>query len=354
MLFYLKTHSSPQRAQSAGSSSMSFLVMESPKPRSSESGHVYAAALEMLDLTPIFILGCTASAKSAVAVSLARLMSESAELPSAEIVSADAYQVYRDLPILTAAPSESEQGGVPHHLIGCMSLAEHNDAAKHARAAQQSMLDIQDRGRRPIVTGGSGLYVKFISHGISEAPPSDASLRAQLEELSCEQLCERFAQIDPEGLAATATDNRRYLLRNLEMVIAGSKPLSHWRQNWTEPAIGRGWIISREVEDIDARIARRAGEMLDGALLEEVSNIQGIVISDTAQKTLGLSLIQSHLAAEISREELQQSLSLMTRRYAKRQRTWLRRESWLEQLDANEENPQEIAQKILAKLEHIL
>ena len=100
------------------------------------------------------------------------------QLGDAEIVSADAYQVYRELPILTAAPSAGERARVPHHLVGFMGVEENNDAALHARRALEAIRDIAARGRRAIVTGGSGLYVKFISHGISPAPPSDPALRA--------------------------------------------------------------------------------------------------------------------------------------------------------------------------------
>lgn len=277
---------------------------------------------------PIFILGPTGCGKSAVAVELAQ------RLGNAEIVSADAYQVYRALPILTAAPSAEEMAGVPHHLIGTMDVSENNDAATHARRAQACIADIQARGAIPIVTGGSGLYVKFISHGISPAPPSDPALRAELESLPAEEVVRRLQEADPEGAAATNLQNPRYVVRNLEIVLLGGKPLSYWRNNWQPQACGPGFCLTRDVAELDNRIAARAAHMLDHGAIEEVAALPG-ELSPTAEKTLGLSLIREHLSGSLGRTELTAALALATRQYAKRQRTWLRREPWATPLPCN-------------------
>lgn len=274
-------------------------------------------------LSPIFILGPTGCGKSAVAVALAQ------RLGAAEIVSADAYQIYKRMPVLTAAPSEEELAAVPHHLIGVLEPTEPNDAAEHARRAQEAIAEIQARGKRPIVTGGSGLYVKFISHGISPAPPSDPALRAELTALPLEECVHRLREADPEGAAATDLCNPRYVVRNLEIVLTGGKPLSHWKNNWTEPA-GPGFSLQRDTEELDARIAARSREMLRSGAIEEVAALEGIALSPTAAKTLGLDLIRAHLAGKLTRRELTPALALATRQYAKRQRTWLRRETWLQ------------------------
>lgn len=280
--------------------------------------------------TTYFILGPTGSGKSALAVAVAEL------LGNAEIVSADAYQVYRGLPILTAAPSKEERERIPHHLVECMELAENNDAATHARRAGECIRDIHARGKVAIVSGGSGLYVKFISHGISPAPPSSAALRAELEARPFEEVVEEFRRIDPEGAATTNLQNPRYVIRNLEIVLLGGKPLSHWKSNWTSP-IGAGLHLVWETPGLDARIARRAKDMLAAGVVQEVADLQGRVLSDTAVRTLGLPQIQAHLRGEISAAALESSLALATRQYAKRQRTWLRRETWLHALPAGED-----------------
>ena len=284
---------------------------------------------------PIFILGPTGCGKSAVAVELAQ------RLGNAEIVSADAYQVYRALPVLTAAPSAEEMAGVPHHLIGTMDVSENNDAATHARRAQACIADIQARGSIPIVTGGSGLYVKFISHGISPAPPSDPALRAELESLPAEEAVRRLQEADPEGAAATNLQNPRYVVRNLEIVLLGGKPLSYWRNNWQPQACGPGFCLTRDVAELDSRIATRAAHMLNHGAIEEVAALPA-ELSPTAEKTLGLSLIREHLSGSLNRTELTTALALATRQYAKRQRTWLRRESCASPLPCNPGSAAEI------------
>ena len=295
---------------------------------------------------PVFVLGPTGSGKSAVAVELAELLGE------AEIVSADAYQVYRELPILTAAPSEGERARVPHHLVGFMGVEENNDAALHARRALKAIQDITARGKRAIVTGGSGLYVKFISHGISPAPPSDPALRAELSALPPEEAVRRLQEADPEGAAATNLQNPRYVVRNLEIVLLGGKPLSHWQQNWQHEPAGPGFVITRDTAELDARIERRTAGMLRGGVLDEVRAVAMKELSATAAKTLGLPPILQHLqSGETNTAQLQADIYLATRQYAKRQRTWLRRENWLTPLEADAAaTPAELAKRIAQQI----
>ena len=202
----------------------------------------------------------------------------------------------------------------------------------------------------PIHTGGSGLYVKFITHGISPAPPSDAALREELNALSLEEAVRRLQEADPEGAAATDLRNQRYVVRNLEIVLLGGKPLSYWRNNWQEPA-GPGFCIVRNTDELDARIARRAEQMLRDGAIEEVAALEGLTLSTTASKTLGLAQVQEYLKGRLTRSELVSAISLATRQYAKRQRTWLRRERWLTPIVAGAgESPKRIADRIAALL----
>ena len=293
---------------------------------------------------PIFILGPTGSGKSAVAVALAEL------LGNAEIISTDAYQVYKRMPIITAAPSLEEMCRVKHHLVGFMEPTENNDAAEHARRAEQISDEMKKGGMLPIHTGGSGLYVKFITHGISPAPPSDAALREELNALSLEEAVRRLQEVDPEGAAATDLHNQRYVVRNLEIVLLGGKPLSYWRNNWQEPA-GPGFCIVRDTAELDARIARRTEQMLHDGAIDEVAALEGLTLSTTASKTLGLSQVQNYLKGRLTRSELVSEISLATRQYAKRQRTWLRREKWLTPIEVGAgESAERIAGRIAALL----
>lgn len=293
---------------------------------------------------PVFILGPTGSGKSAVAVELAEI------LGNAEIISADAYQVYKGMPIITAAPSFEELSRVKHHLVGFMDPTENNDAAEHARRAGAIIERLQKGGMPPVLTGGSGLYVKFISHGISPAPPSDPVLREELNALSLEEAVCKLQEADPEGAANTDLHNQRYVVRNLEIVLLGGKPLSYWKNNWQEPA-GPGFCIVRDTEELDARIARRAEQMLRDGAIEEVAALETLTLSTTASKTLGLSQVQDYLKGRLTRSELVSAISLATRQYAKRQRTWLRREKWLTPVEVKAgETAREVAERIAQQL----
>lgn len=293
-------------------------------------------------VSTLFIAGPTGSGKSAVAVELADML-------GAEIVSSDAYQVYREIPVLTAAPSPEDQARIPHHMVSIIPVQMPWDATEHYHRAMRCVEDIHARGKTAIVTGGSGLYFKFLSHGMSEAPPGDSALRATFAAYSTEDLYARLSALDPEGAAATSPSNRRYVERNLEIVIAGGKPLSFWKQNWLKPPRGPGWTITREVPELDGRIALRAARMMQEGAVEEVERLGPC--SATAERTLGLMLIRSMLRGEITRETCQAQLALTTRQYAKRQRTWLKREQWLRELPANgQSSARELAEHILTDL----
>lgn len=276
----------------------------------------------MTALPPIFLTGATGCGKSAVAQALSKL------LGNVEIVNADAFQVYDGMEILTAAPTQEEKAQCPHHLYSFLSPVQAWDAASHCRKAEDVINELARQGKRAVIVGGSGLYVKFLSHGISPAPPSDAALRAELELLPLEMLVKKLGELDPEGAQKTALQNRRYVIRNLEIVLLGGKPLSYWRSNWNRPAVGPGVTLVRETEDLDARIVHRTEEMFAAGVADEVARLG--VLSSTTEKTLGLAQVQAYLRGEMNENECIAAISLATRQYAKRQRTWLRREaSWL-------------------------
>ncbi len=292
----------------------------------------------------LFLAGPTGSGKSAVAVELAEML-------DAEIVSSDAYQVYREIPILTAAPSPADRARIPHHMVSIIPVRMNWNATEHYHRAMQCVKDIHARGKTAIITGGSGLYFKFLSHGLSEAPPGDSALRAAFADYSTEELYARLASLDPEGAALTDVSNRRYVERNLEIVLAGGKPLSFWKKNWLNPPRGPGWVITREIPELDGRIARRAARMMREGAVEEAASLGSC--SATAERTLGLALIRSMLRGEITRESCQTRLALATRQYAKRQRTWLKREQWLRELPASpSDSPRNLAERIMRELEN--
>lgn len=162
----------------------------------------------------LFLAGPTGSGKSAVAVELAEML-------DAEIVSSDAYQVYRELPILTAAPSPADRERVPHHMVSIIPVQKNWNATEHYHRAMRCMEEIHARGKIAIVTGGSGLYFKFLSTACRKRRRGTL-LSAPLSRTgSTEALYARLSSLDPEGAASTDAANRRYVERNLEIVLAG-------------------------------------------------------------------------------------------------------------------------------------
>ena len=270
---------------------------------------------------PLYLAGPTGSGKSSIALALAQAIGD------AEIVNADAYQIYRNLDILTASPTAEALALVPHHLYSVLEPSESCDAAAYADRARSCIAEIGARGILPIVTGGTGLYLKALTHGLSDLPPADATLRAELDALPLEELVHRLEQLDPEGAAQTNLKNRRYVQRALEITLQSGHPASEMRTAHKEQITlpFRGVLLIRDREDLYARSDARAHEMVSVGLLQEVAALGSL--SPTAKKAIGIAAVRDHLAGKTSREECIVSIQQSTRRYAKRQLTWFKRES---------------------------
>jgi tRNA dimethylallyltransferase len=250
-----------------------------------------------------------------------------------EIVNADAFQLYRGLEVLTAAPSAEEQQQVPHHLFGVIDPVETMDAGKYLRLAQPVIGEIQSRGKTPVIVGGSGLYLKFLTHGPSPLPQGDAGLRAELDARPLEDLVAHLRQLDPVEASRTALQNRRYVSRALEICLLTGNKASDLRDQWEtrnrdRTTSLRGLVIRRTREDLHARIALRTRAMLDGGAIEEVAALSHA--SATCVKAIGFREIQSLLSGHLDRSACEDLINAATRQYAKRQETWFRREAWLE------------------------
>src|SRR5215813_8799306 len=166
-----------------------------------------------------FIVGPTATGKSELAADVANQI-------GAEVVSADAFQIYRGLDLLTAKPDASTLAKAPHHLIGTTPLHEEMNAEKYRRAASRVIEEIHSLGKLAIVVGGSGLYIKALTHGLAPLPKSDPKLREKLNAMSLDQLRVRLIELDPETARKIDTKNRRRVARALEIFLLSGKPLS--------------------------------------------------------------------------------------------------------------------------------
>lgn len=255
-----------------------------------------------------------------------------AEKLDGEIVNADAFQLYRSLEIVSAAPSAGELASWPHHLYGVLDPSESADAQRYVNLAQPVIAEIQARGKTPVITGGSGLYLKFLTHGAAPLPTADAALRAEMEARPLEELVAELQQLDPVEAARTALQNRRFVSRALEICLLSGRKASDLRDQWESKTAAissqlRGLVIQRSRPDLHARIALRTRAMLDGGALEEVAALTNV--SPNCEKAIGFREIRALLAGGIDRATCEDLINAATRQYAKRQETWFRREQWL-------------------------
>lgn len=288
-----------------------------------------------------FIVGPTASGKS-------ELAAEVAARAGAEIVSADAYQIYRGLPLLTAQPDTATLDMAPHHLIGAVSLSEEMSAEKFRELALSALEAIHRRGKLAIVVGGSGLYLKALTHGLAPLPAVDAKLRADLNAFSLDELNMRLLAVDPLGAETVDSQNKRRVVRALEIFAQTKTPASAQRSQWEKNAeAAPGIVVLREREELYARIDRRVEEIFRAGVQEEVARTGPL--SPTAAKALGLEQIRLLLEGKMEEAECIAYLQQATRRYAKRQLTWFRLQTSFESLNLTKD-PAAAVEKILQKV----
>jgi tRNA dimethylallyltransferase len=266
-----------------------------------------------------FVVGPTAVGKSELAVQVA-------ECRNAEILGADAFQIYAGLDILTAKPEESLRARVPHHLVGEVPLMQSFDVAQYLAEARRRIADIDARGKHALVVGGTGLYVRALARGLAPVPPANAALRKELEIVPLVELRSRLAGLDPVSAREIDPHNRRRLIRALEVCLVTGRAFSSFRTQWSASPEGlHGIVVTRERSQLYTRVDRRVQTMFAEGVVEEVR--EAGEIGPTASQTIGLLEIRALLAGKITRDECVRAIQQATRRYAKRQLTWFRRET---------------------------
>jgi tRNA dimethylallyltransferase len=278
-----------------------------------------------------FVVGPTAVGKTALAIELA-------EKFDAEIVNADAFQVYCGLDVLTAKPDAEAQRRVRHHLLGQISLSETMSAAKFRELACGVLADIHLRKKNAIVVGGSGLYLKGITHGFDQVPPPDPKLRDELSALPLKELAERLQKLSPALAARTDLRNPRRVVRAIEIASASTVvprasivAADVVRGPRSATAAACGVLLLRDRADLYQRINDRVNAMFRAGVEEEVRVLPEV--GPTAASALGLEEIQALIAGQISREECIAKIQQATRRYAKRQLTWFRHQTSFPELN---------------------
>lgn len=270
-------------------------------------------------------MGPTASGKSALALALA-------ERIGGEIVNADSMQVYRDFRILTARPTPEEEARVPHHLYGHVDAAELYSVGRWLSDALAVIEDIASRGRTPIVVGGTGLYFKALTQGLADIPAADAETRTMLRERAAREgapaLHAELSRRDPITAARLEPNDAPRILRALEVLETTGESISALQAS-TKPALAReswrGLALTPEREALYAAIDARFDKMLAAGAREEVRAFVARKLDPSlpAMKAHGAPALMAHLRGEITLSEAAEIAKRDTRRYAKRQFTWI-------------------------------
>ena len=290
----------------------------------------------------LFIVGPTATGKSELAADVAYDL-------DAEIVGADAFQIYRGLDLLTGKPDSATLVKAPHHLIGTIPIQEEMNAEKFRRIAWRAIGEIHAREKPALIVGGSGLYIKALTHGLLSAAVPDRAIRAQLNKMSLDQLREQIIKLDPETARKIDMKNRRRLVRAVEIYLLTCKPASVQRIQWdhkvvaaavlsgrssaaeTAAATTHGVFVFRDRDELYERINCRVKAMFENGVIEEVRATDAM--SETASQMIGLREIRELLEGKISILQCVAAIQQATRHYAKRQLTWFRRQTNFEPLN---------------------
>ena len=291
----------------------------------------------------VVIVGPTASGKSGLAVELAQQF-------DGEVISADSRQVYRGLDIGTAKITPEEMQGVPHHLLDVVEPHVTYTAADFVRDGRQAIAHISARGKLPIIAGGTFFYIDSLLGRVSypEVPPNEA-LRKELEQLDTATLLEQLTAVDEARATAIDPHNRRRLIRALEIADAlGSIPPPRAPQE-TYDVLTIG--IKTSPESLRQTIRQRLRTRIEHGLIEEVQRLLDAGLSPERLDELGLEYryVTSYLQDLITKEEMLETLATKINQYAKRQRTWLKRDPTIQWFDRDDKEIFDVVRELLAR-----
>jgi tRNA dimethylallyltransferase len=278
----------------------------------------------------IAVVGPTAAGKSDLAVELALRL-------DGEIVNADSMQLYRGMDVGTAKLGVEERRGVPHHLLDVWDVTRTASVAEYQAAARTVIAGIRERGRVPLLVGGSGLYVRAVVDDL-DFPGTDPSLRARLEAELAEggpaALHARLAERDPEAAASILPSNGRRIVRALEVIEMTGRPFTASMPTYGDAdAVQLGLTVPRPV--LDERIERRVELMWEAGLVEEVRRLEPYGLRDglTASRALGYRQVLLYLAGEWTEDQAREETVRATRKFARRQEAWFRRDPRVRWID---------------------
>lgn len=297
------------------------------------------------------LLGPTASGKTEISIKLAQRL-------NAEIISVDSRQIYRQMDIGTAKPTPQEQQAARHHLIDCVDITQPFSVADFQSLVDAVITDIQNRGKQVLLVGGAGLYFRAVVDGLFEGPAANPALRKRLEqeasEFGVDALHDRLRSCDPESAERIHPNNVTRVIRALEVYELTGTPMSKHQQQWQPenqryPIIAFGLTMPRDL--LYRRIEQRVDIMLANGLITEVESLlaAGYSRDNFALQSFGYKELTTYLDGKCTYVEAIEQLKQNTRRFAKRQMTWFRKDTRIEWIDREEVS--DVVAYILGKID---
>lgn len=290
------------------------------------------SAAPSAELLVVAVVGPTATGKSDLGLALAEHL-------GGEIVNADALQLYRGMDIGTAKVPPAERRGVPHHQLDVLDVREDASVARYQREARADLADVADRGRRPVVVGGSGLYVRALLDQL-DFPGTDAEVRSRLEERAdrhgTRHLHDELARLDPDAAATIGPSNTRRIVRALEVIEITGLPYSANLpgHDYVRPALQIGLDCDRAT--LDARVEGRVAHMWDAGLVDEVRGLAAYGMGRTAARAVGYAEVLAALRDGTDPDDAHAAVTANTRRLARKQMGWFGRDPRVHWLDAQD------------------
>ena len=298
----------------------------------------------------ICVVGATASGKTALSIELAKRL-------GGEIISADSMQVYKGMPIATAAVTEEEKQGIPHWLVECFEADKPFSVAEFVSLAKEKAFDIAERGKLPIIAGGTGLFIDSLVNNITFSDVGvDEKLRAELEEKSTDELYDMLVEYDSKAAEGIHKNNRKRVIRALELYFGGTSKTKQNKESKNEESPFEALYIGinyKNRQTLYQRINERVDLMVENGLIDEARESLKKTGATSAQ-AIGHKELIPYFNNEISLDEALEKIKQETRRYAKRQLTWFRRNEKINWLYADEMQGSELIACAVSRAEEFI
>ncbi|WP_456396962.1 tRNA (adenosine(37)-N6)-dimethylallyltransferase MiaA [Desulfurobacterium sp.] len=277
----------------------------------------------------IVITGPTAAGKTDFSIKLAKVI-------GGEIISADSMQVYRELNIGTDKILPDRMEGIPHHLIDVVDPDEYFSVADFVREADKVIEKVRKKGKFPLIVGGTAFYIRALLYGLSTLPSADENIRRDLNKLSTEELYNSLRDIDPVYASKINKTDRKRVIRALEVYKLTGKPLSSFKLPEEPRYEFYGYFLYRNRDELYRRINNRVDSQIERGLVQEARKLLSYGKEITAFQALGYKEMLPYIEGKVSLEEVVRNLKRRTRRFAKRQFTWFRKEKGFKWINLSE------------------